>query len=112
MQTSSYLGRRSLRTNPITLRYLEVILPLPLEGYFTYAIEDELFHSSIVGCRVIVPFGKRKIYTGVVAREIDSKPNFHNLKEVMDVLDEKPILNVHQIKFILWISEYYMCSVG
>ncbi len=93
------------------MRYIEVILPLPLPGYFTYALKDDV-QNDLIGCRVIVPFGKRKIYTGIVANEIEHKPTFANLKEVLDVLDVSPIINKPQLRFLKWISDYYMCAIG
>ncbi len=94
------------------MKYIEVILPLPLQGYFSYGVNDSLYHEELVGCRVTVPFGKRKIYTGVVARVLENEPSYISIKEVIEVLDERPILNAIQLGFLEWVSRYYMCSVG
>ncbi len=91
--------------------YLQVILPLPLPGYFTYFVRGQ--YRELKGCRVTVPFGKRKIYTGIVYKVSENPPiSQYNIKEVLDILDDRPILNSRQIEFLKWISKYYMCSIG
>lgn len=91
--------------------YLEVILPLPLHGTFTYHLPDDYLDKIKPGLRVIVPLGSRKIYTGIVYRITDEKPDFQS-REVLEVLDKSPILNENQLKFIEWISEYYLSTLG
>lgn len=96
------------------LSYLQVILPLPLPGTFTFAIPTSQVTDSLIGYRVIVPFGKKKIYTGLVQRlatEEESHSNY-TLKKVLDVLDDSPIVTRKQLDFMQWLSDYYMCTLG
>ncbi len=85
-------------------------MPLPLPGTFTYSIAEELYID--VGFRVIVPFGQSKYYTGVVYKIHDENQIDFNVKEILDVLDDSPIITRKQLNFIEWISKYYMCSLG
>jgi primosomal protein N' (replication factor Y) len=64
------------------------------------------------GCRVVVPLGKNKIYTGVVARTHDKAPQGVEIKAVMEVLDEQPVVNEQQFAFWQWIANYYLCPIG
>lgn len=92
-----------------TLKYIDVILPLPVKGIFTYSfIDDDLS----VGQRVIVQFGVRKLYSGIVAKIHDEKPKDYEAKQLIAVLDEKPIVNAKQLLFWKWIATYYMCNLG
>ena len=93
------------------MQYVDVILPLPLEGMFTYAVSPELATRVQVGVRVVVPFSKSKRYTAIVARCHDDKPDFE-VRDVEDVLDEQPILMLQQLHLWQWISQYYMAPLG
>ncbi len=92
------------------MTYAEVILPLPLPGTFTYSIPST-FDSVHPGSRVIVQFGAKKIYTGIIHR-IHEEATQHVPKTIIDVLDEQPIVNETQLAFFSWMSRYYMCSLG
>lgn len=97
----------------MTTYYAQVILPLPLEGPFTYIVPDGLVGSVSAGFRVIVPFGKRHFYTGVVENvSTVAPPPGVKLKEVAAVLDSSPIVRPTQIRFWRWLAEYYLCSLG
>jgi primosomal protein N' (replication factor Y) len=89
-----------------------VILPLPLQGTFTYLIAPDDRDRVLPGSRVVVSFGKKKIYTGIVLEIHNRKPEEYRPKELLDVLDDKPIVNEQQLKFFQWMSRYYMCSLG
>ena len=91
-------------------KYAEVILPLPVKGSFTYAIAEETNLS--IGQRVVVQFGKRKIYTAIVLEIHDNRPKDTDIKELLSVLDELAIVNDKQLKLWQWISKYYMCNLG
>jgi len=93
------------------LRYADVILPLPLQGSFTYALPSEFGTKVQVGCRVIVPFGVRKFYTAVVVRLHDEEPAYPT-KDVSELLDEAPAILPGQLRLWQWVSEYYLCSMG
>ena len=97
---------------PSSLNYAQIILPLNLKGTFTYKIPDELLAQIQVGMRVLVPFGGKKIYTGIVAEIHDDKPETFIPKEIINILDDFPILPNEQIRFWNWLSEYYLCNLG
>jgi len=88
--------------------YIDVILPLPVKGVFTYCSNDML----IIGQRVVVQFGARKLYTAVVCRVHQNCPTNYNPKDILSIIDEAPIVNQKQLDLWFWISEYYMCNVG
>ena len=92
--------------------YAEVLLPLPLQGTFTYCIPDEMLKSVRPGCRVIVPFGTKKFYTGIVENLTHIKPEGFDVKPIFMTLDSSPIIRHPQLKFWNWIAEYYLCSPG
>ena len=93
------------------MRYVDVILPLPLDGVFTYAISDELAVQAKAGMRVVVPFNKSKRYTAIIVSLHDRKPDFE-VKPVIELLDTKPILLPAQLQQWQWISQYYMAPLG
>lgn len=95
------------------MQYAHVILPLPLARLYTYIIPEELGSSVSVGKRVIVPFGKKHFYTGIVesVSSVLTEPGVQ-LKEVSTVLDEQPIVRPSQIRFWKWLADYYLCSIG
>ena len=94
------------------MNYAQIILPLNLKGTFTYKIPDELLAQIQVGMRVLVPFGGKKIYTGIVAEIHDDKPETFIPKEIINILDDFAILPNAQIRFWNWLSEYYLCNLG
>ncbi|MEQ8471836.1 MAG: primosomal protein N' [Marinoscillum sp.] len=94
------------------MRFLEVILPLPLPGTFTYSFSEVLYPNPSVGSRVIVQFGKRKIYTGIIYAVHEQSPKNYQPKEIIDLVDSIPVLTEGQLVFLQWISEYYMCTLG
>ncbi|MBD5246539.1 MAG: primosomal protein N' [Barnesiella sp.] len=92
--------------------YAEIILPLPIETTFTYAIPAEMESGVKVGHRVIVPFGRKKYYTGIVRSLTNQAPQEFETKDILAVLDEHPIVRHPQLKLWEWVAEYYMCAVG
>ena len=93
-------------------RYIDVILPLPLPATFTYALTDEMVNEVQVGCRVVVPFGRKKYYTAIVQRMHNDKPTDYEVKNAVAVLDGKPILLPMQFKLWEWLADYYLCAQG
>ncbi len=93
------------------MRYVDVILPLPIEGLFTYSITDEMAEKVRLGMRVLVPLGKSKMYTAIAVKVHDVEPNFE-VKDVVSILDEHPILLPQQYQLWIWISDYYMSPIG
>ncbi len=94
------------------MQYAQIILPLNLKGSFTYKVPEELSQHIQVGMRVLVPFGGKKIYTGIVLNLHDAIPDEFVPKEVISLLDEFPILPLPQIEFWQWLSDYYLCNLG
>lgn len=92
--------------------FVDVILPLPLPGTFTYSIPEELKGKILPGCRVLVPFGKKITYTALVSSLHDKADNDYEIRPIKELLDEAPIILEEQIKLWKWISQYYMCSLG
>lgn len=92
--------------------YAEVILPLPLYSTFTYSIPAEMGGDVGIGSRVLVQFGTRKFYTGIVAALRPDKPGDYDIKPLSALLDPRPIVNRTQLKLWDWISDYYLCSPG
>ena len=93
------------------MRYVDVILPLPLDGLFTYAVGDLLVPQVRFGVRVLVPLGKSKKYTALAVRVHDDKPDF-DVKEIITVIDAEPVLLERQYELWQWISSYYMSAIG
>ena len=94
------------------MHFIEVILPLSLAKTFTYRVSEAEFHFIKKGIRVAVPFGKSKIYTGLVLDVHENAPTLYEAKEIHQILDEEPIATEIQIKHWLWIADYYMCGIG
>lgn len=94
------------------MSYVDVILPVPLEGMFTYTVSAAYEPRMQVGIRVLVPFGRSKSYVGIVARQHDEQPQGYEVKEVLDVVDESPVLLPSQLKLWQWIADYYMSPIG
>lgn len=92
--------------------FADVILPLPLEKHFTYALTSSQAKKLKPGMRVAVPFGKTKVYTGVVAKIHLEEPRHYEAKLVEEIMDETPLLTAQQMEFFKWIADYYMCSEG
>lgn len=93
--------------------YARIILPLPLHGLFTYIVPQALAPAVKAGVRVIVPFGKKHFYTGIVESVSNVRPEeAFNLKEISSVLDAKPIVRQSQLRFWQWVADYYLCSPG
>ena len=105
------------------MTYANIILPLPLEGYFTYAVSEGLAPQIQVGVRVTVPLGKSKTYVGIVAEyPVDVPKPAEEVaqqgkkkivyKNIADVLDDAPILLPQQLRLWKWIADYYMSPIG
>lgn len=92
--------------------FADVILPVPLPKLFTYRVPRELVGYVAVGSRIIVPFGKKKVLTGIVGSIHETPPEAYEAKYIYDLLDERPLVTSNQLKLFNWISEYYLCHVG
>ena len=93
--------------------YVDVLVPLPLAGQFTYLLPDALAAHTVVGSRVVVPFGQKRHYTGIVTRlHADAPAGDVKVKDVISVLDPQPIILPQQLKLWEWIADYYLCAEG
>ncbi|OEJ98695.1 primosomal protein N' [Flavivirga aquatica] len=92
--------------------FIDVIIPVPLKKLFTYSITASEFDFLKVGMRVAVPFGKSKIYTGIVYRIHNEAPLAYEAKDIQQILDETPIIHEKQLKLWQWVAKYYMCTMG
>jgi primosomal protein N' (replication factor Y) len=92
--------------------FADIILPLAVKGNFTYKIPDTLLGKIKPGCRAIVQFGNKKLYSGLVYKIHSESSDYENIKEIVDVIDEKPLINEKQLNLWDWISVYYMCTRG
>lgn len=91
--------------------FVDCIVPLPLEGVFTYNVPAHLSQKVQVGCRVNVPFGQKKQYAALVTRVHEEQPSYQT-KDILAILDEEKMLLPNQLKLWQWVAEYYMCTLG
>lgn len=96
----------------IDVFFIDVILPLSVERNFTYAITKAEVDFIKKGVRVAVPFGKNKVYTGIVYNIHHNAPTAYEAKSIHSILDEFPVINPFQFKLWEWMSSYYLCSMG
>ena len=94
----------------IIMQYVDLILPVPLHGVFTYAVPEGM--TVGVGCRVLVTFGRNKTYLGIVVRLHHQKPEGYEVKPILQVMDTAPIVTGQQLKLWQWISDYYLSPIG
>ena len=92
------------------MHYADLILPVPLQGLFTYAIPEGM--SVRDGMRVLVPFGRNKTYMAIVAKVHDVKPEGYQVKPIAQVMDGEPIVTERQLQLWQWISDYYLSPIG
>ena len=92
--------------------FAEVILPVPLDGTFTYSIPQQWQESVKKGCRVLVSFGRNKQYVGIVAEIHDRQPEGYQVKDILQMIDTQPILLPQQYRLWQWIANYYMSPIG
>ena len=92
--------------------FAEIILPLAVKGTFTYIVPAELVDKVSPGCRVVVQFGNKKLYSGIVFSVSGTSVEEGSFKQIIDLLDDKPLVSEIQLKYWKWIADYYMCSLG
>lgn len=92
--------------------FAEIILPLALPGTFTYHLSSEEKSRLEIGQRVAVPFGSKKLYTGIVHSFHQNQPELYKTKGIDSILEDYPMVTPVQIKFWEWMAEYYMCTLG
>ena len=96
------------------MKYVDVILPVPLDGTFTYRLPDALVAGCRIGMRVLVPFGKTKTYAGLAVRIHDDAPQLDDeqVKDALSLLDDAPVVLNPQLRLWQWIADYYMSPIG
>ncbi|MCZ4320166.1 primosomal protein N' [Aequorivita viscosa] len=92
--------------------FIDVILPIPLKQTFTYSVNKDEAAFLKPGMRVAIPFGKSKVYTGIVYQVHDQAPVGYETKSIDHILDETPIITTVQLKHWEWLANYYMCALG
>ena len=92
------------------MQYADLILPVPLQGLFTYAVPEGM--NVEVGFRVLVSFGRSTKYMGIVMRLHDKKPEGYEVKPIQQMMDTAPIVTDQQLKLWQWISDYYLSPIG
>ena len=96
----------------ISTLFCNVLLPVPIPRLFTYRVPSEFNQAIQLYQRVIVPFGAKKILTGIIAEIHENPPRDYEAKSLLDLLDPVPIIFQQQVNFFRWISSYYMCTTG
>lgn len=92
--------------------FVEVILPLALLKLYTYSVPEELSNQVKIGVRVVVQFGKKKLYSAIVHSLHGNAPEAYQTKDILQVIDSEPLVSELQIRFWEWMASYYMCTLG
>ena len=92
--------------------YIDVLLPFPLKNFYTYRISKQEFKFIKSGFRVLVPFGGKRVFTGIIIDKHKNIPDSYEPKEIFAFQDDLPVVDENQILFWKWISNYYQCSMG
>ena len=93
-------------------QYVDVIVPLPIAGQYTYSLPETLADQVSKGCRVVVPFGKKKFYTAIVTKVHRTPPADYTTKDIAEVLDSRPVLLPRQYALWQWMADYCLCTLG
>lgn len=94
------------------MTFAEVLLPVPIVGTFTYSVPEDLMADVKIGCRVIVSFGRKKFYTGIVVALTPIAPQGYEVKDIALVVDRQPVVRHPQLKLWTWMADYYLCTPG
>lgn len=92
--------------------FIDVIIPIPLKKLFTYSVTASESEFLERGMRVAVPFGKSKVYTGIVFKIHQEAPTAYEAKDIQQILDDHPVVNEKQLGLWQWIADYYLCTLG
>ncbi|WP_374756771.1 replication restart helicase PriA [Larkinella humicola] len=95
-----------------TTYFADLIIPVPIPKLFTYRVPRDMVERLKVGARVIVPFGKNRVYTAVVKNIHHQPPNAYQAKYILELLDEYPLITSYQLELFAWMAEYYLCNIG
>lgn len=94
------------------MQLAQVILPLNVKGTFTYEVPSTFLGQVLVGMRVVVPFGGKKLYTGIVTEIHARTPEGFKPKEIISILDRQALVPLPQLQFWQWLADYYLCNLG
>lgn len=92
--------------------FADILLPLPLEGFFTYRVPFDSNAFVRAGQRAVVPFGRNKVYAGLIRRIHENPPRKFQARYIHSLLDEEPVVTEDQFAFWEWIADYYLCTQG
>ncbi|HJP63069.1 MAG TPA: hypothetical protein VJ844_06480, partial [Mucilaginibacter sp.] len=92
--------------------FVEVILPLAIAKNYTYRVPFQMNEAVAIGKRVVVQFGKSKLYTAIIASIGNQAPEKYEAKYLLDILDDRPVVTEKQLQFWHWIADYYLCNMG
>ena len=94
------------------MTYADIILPVPLDGLFTYSVPAPMEGQVRFGVRVLVPFGPKITHVGVVARVHGKAPEGIAVRDILRVLDTEPVVTATQYRLWQWMADYYMAPIG
>ncbi|MCF8318893.1 MAG: primosomal protein N' [Sphingobacteriaceae bacterium] len=92
--------------------FVNVVLPLAISKAYTYRVPQNLVNNIAIGKRVVVQFGRNRVYTAIIFSISDKAPVGYEAKYILDVLDEFPIVTAQQLALWEWMSAYYLCTLG
>lgn len=92
--------------------FIEVVLPLSLAKNYTYRVPFDLNDQVEIGKRVVVQFGKNKIYTALIKNISKHAPEVYEAKYIIDVVDVHPVITAEQLALWEWMTGYYLCNEG
>ncbi len=92
--------------------FVDLILPIPVPNLFTYRVPRDMVGLVKIGARVIVPFGKSRVVTAVIAKLHNQPPTKYQARYVLELLDEYPLVTAYQLELFRWMADYYMCCIG
>ncbi|HET8858673.1 replication restart helicase PriA [Marivirga sp.] len=109
----SQLSLNSIEEDSLTKTYfVQVLLPVPIPKTFTYRVPRKYEKLIQVGIRAIVPFGQKKIITGVISSIHQEAPSDYEAKYLLELLDEYPVVSRQQFQLFEWMAQYYMATAG
>jgi primosomal protein N' (replication factor Y) (superfamily II helicase) len=111
MINENFQGQNLFENNVAASVWIEVILPLAIPKTYTYSVPPDLQKKIKTGCRAEVVFGKNKKYAGIIKLVTNIKPAYET-KDILNIIDDEPIIYPQQLVLWKWISDYYMCSEG
>src|SRR3954471_4303208 len=92
--------------------FVEVVLPLAISKNYTYRVPFEMNDAVQIGKRVVVQFGKSKLYTAIIIAISPQAPEKYEAKYIIEILDDRPVVTAKQLQFWQWLADYYMCNMG